>query len=443
MAVASLRKGATIVVAAMAVALMATSCSNAKVTTSGGSGAPGVTSNSITVGSVATLSGTFASGFGDAVYGVKAYFDMINAEGGVNGRKIDFKYDLDDGGSATTDADEVRNLVAEDHVFAIVGVASPFFTSNVYLCSTGTPTFGYVVSDNWDNCPNLFGAYGSTLVYSTGQSQIGYLAKALHATSAAVLAYSIAPQSLDACESYIQGLEHFGITVGYQDLNLGYEADPTPDVQQMVAHHVDFVLTCTDGPENLKVAQTMTQYGLTNAHLIWLNGYDRTLVTQSGDIIPQDASILKGSIFSFQHVAFQAPQYYPGKYPGMAQYIKEMNKYEPAWTYDDISIQGWINAAQFVAGLKAAGSDLTQKNVVDAINKTDNFTAGGIMSPLDWPKSHTGTGPPPYCASWDEVISGGKLEPILPQNSDQILNCFNATSDVPLNPLPALVPPNS
>src|SRR5450631_2231275 len=61
--------------------------------------APGVTSNSITVGTISTQTGPISSNFSSLIYGEKAYYDYINAQGGVNGRMIDYKYALDDGGN--------------------------------------------------------------------------------------------------------------------------------------------------------------------------------------------------------------------------------------------------------------------------------------------------------------------------------------------------------
>ena len=58
------------------------------------SSAPGVTSNSITVGTISTQTGELASNFSSLIYGEKAYFEYIDAQGGVNGRKIDYKYAL-------------------------------------------------------------------------------------------------------------------------------------------------------------------------------------------------------------------------------------------------------------------------------------------------------------------------------------------------------------
>ena len=87
---------------------------------SSGGGAPGVTSNSITVGTISTQTGTLASNFSSLIQGEKAYYQYINAQGGVNGRKIDYKYQLDDGGNPTTFNQLANTLINQDHVFAAV-----------------------------------------------------------------------------------------------------------------------------------------------------------------------------------------------------------------------------------------------------------------------------------------------------------------------------------
>jgi hypothetical protein len=86
--------------------------------------------------------------------------------GGVDGRKIYLKYQADDTGSPTDDTTQARNLVEQDHVFAVVGVGTPFFDGASFFAAEGTPAFGYVVSQDWNNHPDLFGAYGSYLDYT-------------------------------------------------------------------------------------------------------------------------------------------------------------------------------------------------------------------------------------------------------------------------------------
>ncbi len=107
-----------------------------------------MTSNSITVGTISTQTGTLASNFSSLIYGEKAYFDYINAQGGVNGRKIDYKYALDDGGNPTTFNQLANTLINQDHVFAVTGVGTAFFSPNLFVESE-IPTYGYNVTGNW------------------------------------------------------------------------------------------------------------------------------------------------------------------------------------------------------------------------------------------------------------------------------------------------------
>lgn len=419
------RGGAVAVTASMVVMLAA--CSNASsAPPSGGAQAPGVTSTEIKVGALATITGPLSSGFGDIVHGVEAYFDMVNAQGGVDGRKLVLADVANDGGSPTNDTTEARDLVEQDHVFAIVGVGTPFFTASTYLASTGTPTFGYVVSSNWQGPPNLFGTYGSVLAFNTGGSAIEWAAHQLGVHTAAVVAYNGIAQSDDACRDDAQGLERAGISVPVQDYTFDLGGNPDADVFRMAADHVGLLVTCMEGPDNLSFAKAMKQYGLSSAYSIWLNGYSRTLAAQ-------DATAMQRVIFSVQHVPFEAGEAYPSQYPGMATYLKEMKKYQPAWVYDDVSFQGWVNAAQFVAGLRAVGNKpLTQKALVDAINEETDFTAGGVMPPVNWHVAHT-SAQPPYCSAFAQVVNGKVvLNAALMLRGHQALVCFNGVTDVPV-----------
>ena len=141
-----------------------------------GSSAPGVTSNSITVGTISTQTGTLASNFSSLIYGEKAYYDYINAQGGVNGRKIDYKYALDDGGNPTTFNQLANTLINQDHVFAVTGVATAFFSPNLFV-ESGIPTYGYNVTGNWAGPANLFAAGGSVQYYPAGAPQFAYVAR--------------------------------------------------------------------------------------------------------------------------------------------------------------------------------------------------------------------------------------------------------------------------
>jgi len=96
---------------------------------------PGVTSRSILLGQSAAFSGPAAQLGIQMNIGTKAYFDHVNAHGGVFGRKIEIKA-LDDRYEANLCAENTKKLIQDDKVFALVSyvgtpttvAAMPIFT---------------------------------------------------------------------------------------------------------------------------------------------------------------------------------------------------------------------------------------------------------------------------------------------------------------------------
>src|SRR5271163_1192105 len=87
--------------------------------------APGITPTTITIGSHQPLTGPAAPGYSEIAPASAAYFAYVNAHGGVNGRKIVYKY-LDDAYNPTQTATVVRELVLQDNAYAIFdGLGTP------------------------------------------------------------------------------------------------------------------------------------------------------------------------------------------------------------------------------------------------------------------------------------------------------------------------------
>ena len=80
---------------------------------------PGVTDTEIKLGQTAPYSGP-ASAFGATTRAIGNYFKMINASGGINGRKINL-ISLDDAYSPPKTVEQTRKLVDGDEVLAITG----------------------------------------------------------------------------------------------------------------------------------------------------------------------------------------------------------------------------------------------------------------------------------------------------------------------------------
>jgi branched-chain amino acid transport system substrate-binding protein len=100
---------------------------------------PGVTATEIVLGGLHPQSGP-ASSYGVIGKGVQAYFAYINDNGGVNGRKIVYK-DLDDAYSPPQAVQLAKQLVEQDHVFAMFNtLGTPSNTAiRPYLNQNGVP----------------------------------------------------------------------------------------------------------------------------------------------------------------------------------------------------------------------------------------------------------------------------------------------------------------
>ncbi len=162
------------IIAVLAVlSLVALGCSNSDnkadstTTTGGGSGGgtavdqPGVTSDTIRVGGVVSKTNALNGPYASAFDGVKAYFNMVNSEGGIYNRKLELVSERDD--QMASNQQEVEALLAQDNVFAVDPIATIFLFSGAQkLADENVPTFGWNINTEYTGHPNLFGSnYGA------------------------------------------------------------------------------------------------------------------------------------------------------------------------------------------------------------------------------------------------------------------------------------------
>src|SRR5215469_2144115 len=130
------------VAAVVAVALVAAGCGSSGTSGGGSSAAsvPGITKTQILIGSHQPLTGPAAPGYSEIAPAANAYFQYVNAHGGIYGRKIKYTY-LDDGYDPSKTASVVRQLVLQTGVFAIFnGLGTPTHLAVVkYLNSAKVP----------------------------------------------------------------------------------------------------------------------------------------------------------------------------------------------------------------------------------------------------------------------------------------------------------------
>src|SRR5260370_18253627 len=154
---------------------------------------------------------------------------------------------------------------------------------------------------------------------------------------------------------------------------------------------VDMVTRCLDNHGTLPLAKEMKKQGL-NAVQYLPDAYNQKFISDN-------APFFQGSYALTFFTPFEVKQ----KPQGLKDFQKWMKK--GGFAQNENSMAGWINADQFVTGLKAAGPDFTRQKVVDAINAEKSYTANGLLSPIDWSVAHMAD-QPDGCTVLSKVDNG-------------------------------------
>jgi len=380
---------------------------------------PGVTSTQINVGGVVAKTNPLGGDYAAAFDGVQAYFNMVNAskDKGIYGRKLNLSSKRDD--QVGMNRQEVQGLISEDNVFAVLPVATLLFTGADLLGQSGIPTFGWNINAEWGSeqaagPPNLFGEKGSFLCFTCPTQTLPWLAQKLHKKKIGVLAYQV-PQSADCAKGVQATFDKYpGGKVEFVDTSLAFGVtDLSNDVSQMKDKGVDMVTTCMDNNGTLTLAKEMKKQGL-NANQYLPNAYNQKFISEN-------APFFQGSYALTFFTPFEVKQ----KPKGLQDFQKWMKK--GGFEQNENAMAGWINADQFVTGLKEAGPDFSRQKLVDAINAEKNFTANGLLAGIDWSVAHQAD-QAQGCTVLSK-IDNGKFVPSFGQTGKPFV-CFQ------LNPLP-------
>ncbi len=411
----------------MALMLVAAACGNAS--SSSGKAAkpdnsknatvdqPGVTKDTIRVGGVASITNALNAPYGDIFKGAKAYFAMVNSQGGIYGRKLELVTPRDD--AMVNNLKEVQGMLSEDNVFAAVGLATIFnFNGAAALEQAGIPSFGWNLNEEWTGKSNLFGNSGALCLGCAGV-ELPWMAKQLHKTTVGVLAYNVADSK--ACgEGVRKSFEQYPTAkVGFYTDSLSFGTpDFSVEVGKMKQAGVDFITTCMDTNGVLAIAKEARKQTLDAIQYV-PNGYDQAFMRVNGQFF--DGSIVRVPFVPFETKPLPA---------GVAEYLKWLKNQGD--TPDEYTTYGWINAAMLLEGLKGAGPNFTQKKVVDALNKLTVDTGGGLLDGIDWTTQHVEKHTPLGCAAYVKVV-GTKFEPAFVPKGKAFL-CFKRDQGVDVPP---------
>jgi branched-chain amino acid transport system substrate-binding protein len=336
---------------------------------------PGVTDTEIKIGNTCFYSGP-ASSYGTIGRAMAAYYKMVNEEGGVNGRKIDF-ISYDDAYSPPKTVEMTRKLVEEDQVFLDAG-------------PLGTPTNSAIWHYmNQHKVPQLFVSTGATkwddpkghpwtIGWQPNYQSEGRIYAAYILTHKPDGKIGVLYQDDDFGKDYLKGVSD-GLGAKADSMiavKASYETtDPTVDSQiiGMKAAGCDvFVNTAIPkfAAQSIKKAVEIEWKPL---HILSSIGN-----SVAATLKPAGLEISKGIVSDFYLKDPTDPEWQNDA--GYKWWVGFMDKYYPSGDKTDAgNVYGPSNAATIVHVLKQCDDDLTRENVMKQAANLHDFTVPMLL----------------------------------------------------------------
>jgi ABC-type branched-subunit amino acid transport system substrate-binding protein len=361
-----------------------------------GQGAPGVSESEILIGSCSALEGPSHFLGVETVTGAKAYFNLINDEGGVNGRKLKLI-------SADDSYDPAKTQACFDHLMSEKVFALGFFvgtpTAVKYVpmadsakiplvgLFTGAQTL-YVPLRHW--IVNVRASY-----FDETREQVDGLWKTLGYKKIGVI-YPEDAFGTTVLEGVKAALKERGVEPAAVASYQRQTAQVGGAIDTVRAANPDAVVVV--GPANT-VAPILKQ-----AHA---KGWKPLFLTVSfvgtDELISEAGPDAEGVV-----ITQVVPPYYMTEFKSVALYRRALGKYFPSEQPNFVSLEGFVDAMVLVEGLKRAGKDLTREGLIHAIESIHDHDLGlGPQLKLNYSaKEHKG-----FDHVLPTVVRGGRAVP--------------------------------
>ncbi len=320
----------------------------------------GADDKEIKIGHIGPYSGP-ASAYGTIGRSIGAYFDKVNAEGGINGRKIKF-VSQDDGYNPAKTVEMARKLVEEDEVLLVFNPLGtpPNSAIHKYMNTKKVPhLFLATGATKWGDPKNFPWTMGWQPTYQA--EGLIYAQHILETKPNAKIAILL--QNDDYGKDYLKGFED-GLGDKAKTLivsKVTYEVtDPTVDSQILTlkASGADVFFNITTPKFAAQAIKKAAEIGWKPVH--YLNSVSGSV---SAVMLPAGAENGIGVLTTLYAKDPTDPQF--ASDPGLKDWTEFMKKYYAAGNLTDaFNVFGYNVAQTMVQVLKQAGDDLTRANVM-------------------------------------------------------------------------------
>jgi ABC-type branched-subunit amino acid transport system substrate-binding protein len=344
---------------------------------------PGVTDTEIKVGSTNPYSGP-ASAYGVIGRAESAYFRMINEQGGINGRKINF-ISLDDGYSPPRTVEQVRKLVEEEQVLFLAGtLGTPTNTAiHKYVNAKKVPhIFVNTGATKWGDPKNFPWTMGFNLNYQAeGQIYARYILENKPNAKIAILY-----QNDDYGKDYVKGLKDgLGDKAAKMVVSeASYEVtDPSIDSQivTLKASGADTFYNVTTPKFAAQAIRKVYDIGWRPLHI--LNNVSGSV----GSVLKPAGLDKSVGLISAAYLKDPLDEQWQND-DDMKEYKAWFKKYYPEGNINDsFNVNGYVIAYGVVHLLKGCGDDLTRENVMKQMTSLRGLEVPMMLPGVKWTTS--------------------------------------------------------
>jgi ABC-type branched-subunit amino acid transport system substrate-binding protein len=357
---------------------------------------PGLTEKEVVVGSCSALEGPSAALGKQTVAGAKAYFTLMNDEGGVHGRKLRL-IAFDDSYDPTKTQGCFDKLMAEK-VFAL-----GFFV--------GTPTAVKYLPLAEENKIPLIGLFtGAQILYAPLRHWV----------------INVRASYYDETREQVDGMWN---TLGYKKIGVIYPDDAFGSAvldgvkEALKAHEAEPSGLASYQRQTAQVEAAIAGVRAANPQAVVIVGPPNTVapILKQAHAAGWKPLFLTVSFVGTEELIARAggdadgmvvtqvvPPYYLTDLKTVALYRRALAQYTPSERPNFVGLEGFVDAMVLVEGLKRAGKELTREGLIRGVESVHQFDIGlGPQLKLDYSaKDHKG-----FDHVIPSVIRGGRPVP--------------------------------
>jgi ABC-type branched-subunit amino acid transport system substrate-binding protein len=396
---------------------------------SSSSSSPGVTATSVTFGTHQPLTGPAAPGYSEIARASNAFFEYINAQGGINGRKIHLII-KDDAYNPTNTVNVVHQLVLSEHVFGIFeGLGTP----------THTKVVGFL---NSEKVPDLFVASGCPCWDKGSEQPETFGWQPNYTIEGKILGQYIAQHFAGAKVGVFYQNDDFG-KGGLEGIKAeaSRQIVSTQSYEPGITNVAPQISAIKSSGATLLVDFTVPIYTALGQLTSFTLGYKPQLVVSNVGIDPITVGGLlktfsKGKAGTELIEGAITDGYLPSvgetSNPWIALFKKIRDRYDPSAPLDGNVEYGMASAYTLAQAVSLGGKKLTRESIVNGLNEKGASLTGPGLVPFRYSSSDHGG----YSGTQMGRVTGGVIKLFGPRltTTPEAASAINTYSGTPATP---------